>query len=385
MKNLLSLLIVLTLSLNSQAALARDLSVFFAESYQDEQKQPIMQVLGEILMPALEPGDNVTIFAGAQELDSASIPNDAAHSAVARFRSEALMPAWAAASSYMHTSPSSSSASGHFDLPAVLERLQYGSSLERHVLIFGSPMLSDQSAPQWSMQDGWPNDAVFGLTRAESPYGTADAPPLGGTVVHFCVVTDDRYADLTHERMVERSIALLVEGYGADLATFSNDLSLCVRRAVNGETGGPQYQRDPSVRTPQMLTSAKTLTFAKALADDQLTMLAEMSDDQVTQKAMADVLALRSDIRLIKVWLSDSRDEDQDLVSVLAPGLSFETELTHEEMEVVVPVIDGTIAIKAIVDGGGGGVTLSVRTEDNVVHSPILAIGEIFEVSVATR
>jgi hypothetical protein len=86
-------------------------------------------------------------------------------------------------------------------------------------------------------------------------------------------------------------------------------------------------------------------------------------------------------LRIAAVTLWDSFDQDADIVEITAGGFSQHLTITHVEKTYFVPVVPGgTVRIAAIKDGGGGGVTLGVRTLLGKLPLPPLAPGQFVEV-----
>jgi hypothetical protein len=87
-------------------------------------------------------------------------------------------------------------------------------------------------------------------------------------------------------------------------------------------------------------------------------------------------------LRLVAVAVWDSDDEDGDRVRIDSAGYSEEITLRNARRDVIVPVGAGDpVRITAVLDGGGGGVTLGAQTEFGPIHLPPLRVGQYVEVT----
>jgi hypothetical protein len=100
------------------------------------------------------------------------------------------------------------------------------------------------------------------------------------------------------------------------------------------------------------------------------------------QRQAIERSVMDGDRRIAWIVLTDSMDPDGDTVAVEAGGLVQHVVLTKAWMPVAVPLSGpGTIAITAVRDGGGGGVTVALATRTGVVPIRILLPGERVEVA----
>lgn len=381
--------VALCLAGSACAAHAGQLDVHFAKDLPAAETQRILEAFDSNLLTQVPAGSTVAVFGDTTPLGSASIPDDEAHRNVAEFRAQVLDPVWFAAEDLLAqaggAAQDSMASSRAVDFVEVLNRLRYVETQGRDVVIVGSPLLHDPRMPDASLKEGWPNDAVFGMAPDESPYGTRGVPQLQGLRVHFCLVMDEPFTDLMHEKNVERTIGLVTQGWGATLATYTTDLSLCFDRAAKGiDIGAPHYERDLSVQTPAMLVSSTTLVAPASRQPDQQAMLDSLAVDEAEKAAIRE--AIDADrLRLAHIWLSDAQTADGDIVAFDFAGIQVPVTLETQEREAVVGVHDGKIVITALKDGGGGGVTLMLRTEDDQIVTPILQPGETVAVPVAVH
>jgi len=88
-------------------------------------------------------------------------------------------------------------------------------------------------------------------------------------------------------------------------------------------------------------------------------------------------------VRLAVVTVWDTDDEDGDRVRVDSAGYSEEITLRNAKRDVFVPTAPGEpVRITAILDGGGGGVTLGAQTALGPIILPPLRVGQYVEAIV---
>ena len=113
------------------------------------------------------------------------------------------------------------------NLPGLLRYLGEARSLgEGHdLIIIGSPLYDMPREPAVSMREGRvPGDGLIQGTRGSSPFGADGMEDrLAGVRVHFIALDPGWALNDRHAFAVERFTALLVEAFGADLVSFSND------------------------------------------------------------------------------------------------------------------------------------------------------------------
>ena len=108
--------------------------------------------------------------------------------------------------------------------------------------------------------------------------------------------------------------------------------------------------------------------------------LAQMNMPEAEKKRLAEKL-IDGTVRLAAVTLWDTVDEDGDVVDVIAGGFSQRLVIMHKQKTFFVGVQPGgSVVIKAVRDGGGGGVTLGVSTVLGPYHLPALAVGQAVEI-----
>jgi len=108
--------------------------------------------------------------------------------------------------------------------------------------------------------------------------------------------------------------------------------------------------------------------------------LAQLSMPEAEKRRLAEKLA-DGTVRLAAVTLWDTMDEDGDTVEVSAGSFSQTLVIMHKPKLFFLPVLPGgAVVIKAVRDGGGGGVTLGVSTIIGPVPLPPLAVGQSVEI-----
>jgi hypothetical protein len=108
--------------------------------------------------------------------------------------------------------------------------------------------------------------------------------------------------------------------------------------------------------------------------------LAQLSMPEAEKARLVEKLADRT-VRLAAVTVWDTVDEDGDTVDVTAAGFSQRLVIMHKPTTFFLPVLPGgSVVIKAVRDGGGGGVTLGVSTVLGPYRLPALAVGQAVEI-----
>ncbi|MEO1650471.1 MAG: hypothetical protein AAFR60_05740 [Pseudomonadota bacterium] len=88
-------------------------------------------------------------------------------------------------------------------------------------------------------------------------------------------------------------------------------------------------------------------------------------------------------VRIAAITLYDNLDQDGDAVLVTAAGFSQKITITHQDITFFIPVVFGsTVRITAVQDGGGGNVTVGIRTAFGPVSLAPLAPGQSIDIPV---
>jgi len=103
--------------------------------------------------------------------------------------------------------------------------------------------------------------------------------------------------------------------------------------------------------------------------------------DAERKRLREDVANKRVHLAVFTVW--DTEDEDGDRVRVDSGGYSEDLTLRNARRDVFVPTTPGEpVRITAILDGGGGGVTLGAQTALGPIILPPLRVGQYVEAIV---
>lgn len=376
----------------STSAFARDLIVVLAGDYD----RPTASSVWAALMPTLEqasPGDNLAIYDGPTRtrIMGASFPEGEEGDLIEKIpalRAKLYGPVMEGIKQHLRGAVSRHEdeqpvAPMQVSLPEMLEELGYIASAGPEIVVIGSAMQHDETAPEFSMRDAFPNDGHFALPTSASPYGTAGmGDTLGGAQVHFCSTdADDDYVKRVHRLGVERAIGLLVQGYGGQLATFTTDIRSCLNRAASGTSEGAATYRISVAGAPAMVDPSLAVPASPRLPAEQLDLLRDLRVDDADRVELEGLMQ-SGEVTLERVWLADDADEDGDVATILAAGVSIDVPLTKQEQEFIVPVMQGRLVVRGKIDGGGGGVTLRLRTErGDQMQSPVMQPGEVVEIA----
>ncbi|MEM6890839.1 MAG: hypothetical protein AAF636_22290 [Pseudomonadota bacterium] len=248
------------------------------------------------------------------------------------------------------------------------------------VLIFGSPREFDPTDEENNTVTRFPNDAFLGLPVEQSRFGTVGLTGrLDGMRVHVCLI-DDEYVDPRHPDMLERFTALRIDAMGGVLASWTDDVHECVRRAQAGRDDGRRaFTRNQTDDTPTYYEIENVVLTAPVDLSRQLDLLDELPvDTRIRQQIAADIET--GVTTLVSVNLFDTDHEDGDVVEIRADGLAFRVHLRNAPQRVVLPIQEGHVTMVGIADGNGG-ITVGIETEDGSRSlTPVMRVGEIVEV-----
>ncbi len=137
---------------------------------------------------------------------------------------------------------------GMMQVPQLLQFLgrNYGTFEDTDIIIIGSPIHVDSRDPNWGMLGKqYPTDGHFSVAPHESPFslqGTSEL--LVGTRIHWAYPDESWTINDEYRVRLTRFWHLLVEGYGAQLSTFTGDMPTMWGRAARSEKAVPHgYQR----------------------------------------------------------------------------------------------------------------------------------------------
>jgi len=147
---------------------------------------------------------------------------------------------------------------------------------------------------------------------------------------------------------------------------------------TRGNNAASDAPKTISMSTDQVPGAFKVLD--KSVQDTPGSVIAQLQMPEAEKNRLAERLADGS-VRLAAVWLWDTMDEDGDTVEISAAGFSQTLVITHKHRAFFLPLQPGgSVSIRAVRDGGGGGVTLGVSTVIGPVPLPRLAVGQIVEI-----
>lgn len=91
----------------------------------------------------------------------------------------------------------------------------------------------------------------------------------------------------------------------------------------------------------------------------------------------------KSSMRIGGLTVWDTMDQDGDRIRITASGFSQDVVIEHGPKHFFIPYVPGgDVQILALQDGGGGGVTLGVKTSLGSVSLPHIEPGQIIEISL---
>ena len=198
-----------------------------------------------------------------------------------------------------------------------------------YVLYMGSLLAHDERAADMSMLNGYyPSDAHLKVDGFVSPYGIADRPNAqNNTTYHICN-TDDRFTSREHYKAVHRFWSLSVSGQGGKLATFTNDMGICLARFLKNSQPAVSFTPHPSETKPEMLqVKAPKVTVKKT--SQVRTTRREMPQAQLTKRQGARFLATdvpietgaaSKTIGLAKLGIRWDKEIDLDIHVIAYPG-----------------------------------------------------------------
>jgi hypothetical protein len=124
--------------------------------------------------------------------------------------------------------------------------------------------------------------------------------------------------------------------------------------------------------------SAYTAKLVPVKLSDQKQMQDFLSSPYLQAEAKKQILAevARRDKKVAIVSLWDNFDEDGDVVSVTAGGITLTVPISHAPTQVYIPYKDGEPLVITGLRDGGGGITAAIETSSGSVPLPIMVIGQ---------
>lgn len=360
--------------------LASDYSASTAERIANELANVFAGVTAGDRLIGIRGGSGDTIF-------QAIIPNDPLYASHQGHRDKLLNPAWMDAMSYLEASIAVTTTdpvgtpSSQIDFPGSLGTIGYYAAENPEVVFFGDARYFAARQPDFSMVNRFPTDGHYSLSRSDTPFGVVGMEgTLNGVRIHFCMTADDWVND-AHKEGVHRTHALLAAAYGAQLTTFSADLTDCAARFAEGKADGARkFERNADDHRFGMVD----VTLAAA----PTTPVVEAAPAPVPAATAPDPLAAAiasGAVTMEELFLYDTNDEDGDEVEIVAQGFSYHMVLTKKGETMEVPLTQGALQVIGVVDGGGGGVTVGIRTKDGrSIVSDKIPMGESVAIPINT-
>lgn len=386
-------------------ALAADRIMVLARDYDPADAQAIADAVGPILQN-MQPGDHVTAISAAtgRVIMDAKIPDEAVYAEHPQHKTKLLADPWSKLIAYLEASisddaaPIDTEAAEQVNLPSMLGTLGYHAARAPEIAFIGNALWHDPSAPVFSMLTSYPSDALLLQAPAQNPYGTVGMQDrLPGLQVHYCV-TDAQYVNTRHGAGVHRTYARLVEGYGAQLVTFTQELATCLARFAAGDASGADSfaplddTAAPAMITPRSQAALPDLATVQPPCGnpavgstpepvepkdpEQDVAVVTPAPDAISSTPELDQALKEQKAEMVALWLFDTDVEDGDEVDITAFDFTRRVKLTKEPQLVEVPVMKGRITIIGAVDGRGG-ITVGIHTPDGrTIFSKEIIVGQ---------
>lgn len=101
------------------------------------------------------------------------------------------------------------------------------------------------------------------------------------------------------------------------------------------------------------------------------------------EKARLKAELERTPMRIGRLTVWDTMDQDDDRVRITGSGFSQDVVIGHAPKSFFVPYLPGSdVKVLALQDGGGGGVTLGIATTLGPLSLPHIAPGQTIEIAV---
>jgi hypothetical protein len=142
----------------------------------------------------------------------------------------------------------------------------------------------------------------------------------------------------------------------------------------------PDAGRDRVFSVSADQTSGAFRILPTSFQNSPASVIAQLKMPEAEKKRLAEKLA-DGTVRLAAVTVWDTMDEDGDTIDLTAAGFGQRLVIMHKPNTFFLPVQPGgSVMIKAIRDGGGGGITLGVSTVLGPYRLPALAVGQSVEI-----
>lgn len=390
-------LVAITPIAASPAAQAKETLIVLANNYDRPDAEAIFAQLRPFYQ-AMQPGDAIEAIDAAtlDVIARVELPDEDIYATHTNLKMKKIAPGFARITSHLSNAgtlavqPVDGEVPEHLDLPRLLRDLGYRTAGAPAILLVGNPLYHDATMPGASTRDAWPSDAHYALTPAESPFGTAGMEDrLAGLKINWCITQDD-FVNGAHESGVHRANAMMIAGYGAQLVTYTPNLTQCFERAAAGDVSGADSfpPLDPDVPVG-MVTANDMFAVNPALAtvpDEPCVAPTKSVVEQGDLLPPDDDLAgavERGVVQMPWMTVADSDQEDGDAVEFFVEGYeeeAVEVSLTRDGERIQLPVREGKLMVRATKDGRGG-VTVAITLDDGrTLFSRELVVGEVAEI-----
>jgi len=234
MKNLLLLLTTLAFVFCANSSMANNLIIGVSPYIPDGKSQAVFKQVVTHALEELEAGETATIYDAyhLQSVATITIPNEAAYQHVrtrAHMNSDAIKR--------FRDFAAQNSATGNQDLSSVVRLPEFLRWIGQNrnvqsvdVVVIGSPLYHNHSQPAFSMKTGnIPGDGHLQTSVSRTVFGIDDAELLSGMRLHIGYPEDFAEHD-QHQWHVQRFWTLFAELQGAELISFTGDLSMLLNR-----------------------------------------------------------------------------------------------------------------------------------------------------------
>ncbi|WP_299416187.1 hypothetical protein [uncultured Sulfitobacter sp.] len=289
-----------------------------------------------------------------------------------------------------------SAAQGQLALPDMMADLGMFVKGGETVIFMGSAQFYDGRYPGFSTLNAYPDAGNARLEPAQSPFGAEGVELLpDGVVFHFCDMAEG-YDSVSHSEGVQDSWLRLIDAYNGKVASYMMLTDRCIIRAISGIVdNAPEVPRTPDKgsiqmwgpRTIQPSQPTHTSNSAPFGGGGLKPKVDDIPNIDGAQARKLQDLVTQGKGKLMRVAFWDTAQEDGDQIDVIigqGPNqINLRIELTHKEVWYTVPATAKGIEILAVSEGGGGGVTLGIRTEDGFVNqSPKLRKDQLFSLAI---
>ncbi len=155
-------------------------------------------------------------------------------------------------------------------VPQLLQFLgqNYGAFEDTDIIILASPIYVDFRDPDWGMANNqYPGDGHFSAAPHASPFSLFGRKGLlKNTRIHWAYPDQNWISSENYRINVTRVWTLLIEGYGAELSTFTGDMNTLWRRAAEGVKAPPHGYKLENVEKIETIQLVEELQSAERVS-----------------------------------------------------------------------------------------------------------------------